>query len=392
MRSFSLSHLTGAQLDLGLETAARDTAGATASLLAHLAEFDLRRRYLPRFRSMFDYCVRHLRFSEDEACKRLDVARLARRFPAILPAIAERRLHMTAVLMLSPHLMHANGNELIAAACDRTKAEIQLLLAERFPRPDLPARLSEITPPALGQGATLGIGAQPAPERITIASLATDARSDTPQAASGTLGIEAQSAPERITSPGKGADSPPPPPRGCVAPLAPGRFGLQCTLAHETYEKLQYLKSLLSHQVPNGELTQVLDRAFDAAIRELERRKFAATDRPRPPKQQPGAGANPRHVPAAVKRAVWARDRGRCTFVSERGHRCEARDHLEFDHEVPVARGGRSTTGNLRLRCRVHNQYEAERAFGEEFMRRKREHSRDAGVARTATPDARLTG
>jgi hypothetical protein len=33
----------------------------------------------------------------------------------------------------------------------------------------------------------------------------------------------------------------------------------------------------------------------------------------------------------------------------------------------------------MRLRCRAHNQYEAERVFGAEFMRRKREKARMNG-------------
>ena len=113
--------------------------------------------------------------------------------------------------------------------------------------------------------------------------------------------------------------------------------------------------------------------ALKSLVRDLERRKFAATSRPR---QAPGrASDDPRHIPAAVKRAVWERDLGRCTFVSERGERCPAHSMLEFDHADPVARGGRSTVGNLRLRCRAHNQYAAERMFGAEFMKEKRERA-----------------
>ncbi|MFI5372539.1 MAG: HNH endonuclease, partial [Candidatus Eisenbacteria bacterium] len=67
---------------------------------------------------------------------------------------------------------------------------------------------------------------------------------------------------------------------------------------------------------------------------------------------------------------------GQCTFVAESGHRCEARTRLEFDHVHPVARGGDTTAANMRLRCRAHNQYAAERVFGKAFMRGKRENAR----------------
>ena len=72
---------------------------------------------------------------------------------------------------------------------------------------------------------------------------------------------------------------------------------------------------------------------------------------------------------------MWERDAGRCTFVSESGHRCEARTRLEFDHVEAVAQGGRATVQGLRLRCRAHNQLEAERAFGRDFMNTKGETS-----------------
>jgi hypothetical protein len=65
-----------------------------------------------------------------------------------------------------------------------------------------------------------------------------------------------------------------------------------------------------------------------------------------------------------VRQAVWARDGGRCAFVSTDGRRCADERFLEFHHVVPYARGGPSTADNIELRCRAHNGYEAERHFG----------------------------
>jgi 5-methylcytosine-specific restriction endonuclease McrA len=64
--------------------------------------------------------------------------------------------------------------------------------------------------------------------------------------------------------------------------------------------------------------------------------------------------------------------------------RCQERKGLEVDHIVPVARGGRTTADNLRLLCRAHNQYTAERSLGAEFMRQKRAVAINARRARTA--------
>jgi 5-methylcytosine-specific restriction endonuclease McrA len=77
---------------------------------------------------------------------------------------------------------------------------------------------------------------------------------------------------------------------------------------------------------------------------------------------------NARYIPAQVRRAVWDRDQGQCTFAGSNGKRCGSRVFLQFDHVEPVARGGRPTVDGVRLRCRAHNQYEAERVFGSGFM------------------------
>jgi hypothetical protein len=195
---------------------------------------------------------------------------------------------------------------------------------------------------------------------------------------------------------------------------------LRLNVHDSTYEKLRYAQSLLSHAVPNGDISEVLDRALDALITQLEKRKFGGGPRKRAPRENglgkggeyssgangsgasdvAGFNARGRYIPAHVRRAVWERDQGRCTFVSASGHRCDARRFLEFDHIQPIARGGAATVEGLRLRCRAHNQYEAERAFGKEFMEEKRREARlarngdradHAGVAveTSATAEAR---
>src|SRR5512143_1856435 len=149
MKGYSLSHLADHLLTRELFTLVTQDWAATARLVACLAEFDERKLYLPAgYPSMFAYCVRELHMSEDTASRRIAVARTTRRFPDLLPALAEGRLNMTAVQLLAPHLAHANVQELIAAATHRTKSEIELRLAERFPRPDVPTLVAVLGAPA----------------------------------------------------------------------------------------------------------------------------------------------------------------------------------------------------------------------------------------------------
>src|SRR2546428_7265561 len=117
MPAYSLSHLGDPELLRGLAAlVARDRA-TTASLLAHIAEFDTRRLYLPAaYPSTYAYCVHELHLSEDAAYKRIQAARVAREFPVIFEALADGRLHLTGVGMLAPYLTPENSEELLAVA------------------------------------------------------------------------------------------------------------------------------------------------------------------------------------------------------------------------------------------------------------------------------------
>ena len=117
MSAYSLSHLTDRDLLQRLARLVAQDRATTAALLAHLAEVDARKLYLPAaYPSMHEYCVHELRLSEEAAFKRIHAARTARRFPALFAAVADGRLHLSAVIMLAPHLTEATADELLAAA------------------------------------------------------------------------------------------------------------------------------------------------------------------------------------------------------------------------------------------------------------------------------------
>jgi hypothetical protein len=359
MTAYSLKHLANDVLLRELASVVSQDRSNTALMLAHLAEVDERRLYLPAsYPSMFLYCVHELHMSEDMAYKRIQAARAARRFPVILHALAEGQLHLTAVVLLAPFLKPDTAPALIAAATHRTKAQVELLLAERFPKPDMPTLIRAIAAP---QAAGLTAFSEFAPSTVPMASTGTNQL--VPEPVGPSTGLNTT---EHVIPLGT-----PPAPRPRIAPLSPGRFALQVTLAQSTYEKLRHAQSLLGHALPSAPVDQVIDRALDSLIAQLETRKFAKCARPRPQ----SAGTNTRYIPAAVRRAVFERDGGQCTYVGDGGKRCGERTRLEYDHVVPVARGGRSTVAGVRLRCRAHNQYTAECVYGSSFMSGRREAS-----------------
>ena len=110
MSQYVLSHLSDGALLSGLKKLVAQDCATTAELLAHLAEVDDRKLYLPAaYPSLYTYCVGELHLSEEVAFKRIHAARAARRFPAIFAAVAEGRLHLSAVVLLAPHLTRENA-------------------------------------------------------------------------------------------------------------------------------------------------------------------------------------------------------------------------------------------------------------------------------------------
>jgi hypothetical protein len=346
-----------------LEELLREERRLTASVLAHLGEVEARRLYLPAAcSSMHVYCVRVLGMSDDKAYKRIRAARVVRRFPVLAAAVAEGRLHLTAVVMLAPHLTDENAAELVAEASGKSKADIEILLAQRAPRADVPARLDRVAEQALlvVQGP---VGHEVVPGPVPVAPQV--AAKVAPQAAAGVAPQVAAKAAAQVAAK--------------VAPLSPERFALQLTIGEETRGKLLRAQALLRPQVPSGDLAEVLDRALDALIEKVEARKFGRVKKPRAAK----ASRSRRYVPREARREAVARDGARCAFVAEDGRRCEETGFLELDHVVPVAQGGDADDG-VRILCRSHNQYEAERILGRDAVA--------AGRAATAVAESRGGG
>ena len=397
----------------GLSTAKRER-GESAHLLAYIAEIDARGLFVTAgCSSMFAYCLKHYRLSEDAANARIQAARVARKYPFLFEALQDGRLHLTGVRLLAPHLTPENASELAAAATHRTMTEIQRMVAQRFPVDEPPKMTQTIR--AI-PSAKVGV---PVSRRIDPLFEGLNGKNGevTPSAAGGNLAAPpSASTPQAAPtlSPSSPASSPPPssgapglPP--VLAPPAPHhfvpeRYLLRFTVGRDTHDKLRYAQMLSSHSNPGGSIEPIMSEALDLWITHKEKQRFAATTRPRPrfkaanvrdphtataksssPNQsgaQPPPSAPPklpprhRYIPAEVRRQVWERDQGRCTFVSPSGERCESTEFVEYDHVVPLSQGGQSTLEGLRLMCRAHNQFEADLALGAEFMNAKREQAR----------------
>jgi len=226
---------------------------ASVELVAHLAVLDTRPAlYAARsYGSLFGYCTKVLRLSEDAACNRIEAARACRSVPVILDHLASGAMSLTSVRLLRRHLTPENHGK-------------------------------------------------------------------------------------------------------------------------ESHDKLRRLQALLRREIPDGDPAAIFDRALTLLLAKVERTKLGAAAKPRPPRPiRPGTDKEgwrrvpaSRYVPGDVKRGVWRRDEGQCGFVAHDGQRCTERTFLEFHHIQPYAQGGPATVENISLRCRRHNQYEADLVFG----------------------------
>jgi hypothetical protein len=332
----TIARLTDDELAAQVKTLAARERDASAHMIAHLAEMDSRDIHLRAgYPQLYDYRLKVLHLSGWEAANRIDVARIARRFPVIFDMLEEGSIHLTGVKLLAPHLTADNHRKVLESARWKTKLAIGEIVARLHPLPDVPTLV------------------MPIPEFAVVPQPPAAPSSDPPPS----------EPPAPAAAPEVPPAAPSPPARPAVlTPLSPQRYKLQVTISGDTLEKLGRAKDMLGHVVPRGDDDAVLNRALTVLLDKLAREKYARTDNPRPGRPR---GPRARQPPAAVKRVVWERDGGRCKYISPDGHRCEETRRIEYHHLDPwVLAGDTDSPDAYELRCQRHNDYEGRLYFG----------------------------
>lgn len=313
---WSLAAVPDARLEQDLTELLNEGTRTEVWVVAHLAEIEVRGLHLRLgYESMFQYCLEYVRLGDFEAFLRLNAARLARAYPIIFDLLERQQLHLTALRLLRHYLTAANHRELLAAACNKSKRQIELLLVQWFPRADVPERLRrlpQLEPLAPGRyrlEVTIG---ETAKEQL---ELARDLMSHSNPNGEWAAVIERAA-------------------QALVDQLRQRRFG-------ERKRGASRPRSNVEH---SSEGAKEPDRANEGATK---------------------AGAG-RAIGRPVKRAVVARDGLRCTFVGRDGRRCTARAFLQLDHVKPYACGGSNDAENVRVLCGAHNRLLAADMFGPE--------------------------
>src|ERR1700694_4633382 len=299
--------ISARDIDRRLTDLVRSERHLVVQFVVELAGFAKRELYRELgYTSLFYYCVRQLGLSKSSAFRRSEVARLIGKFPAIADLLAAGRLSIRALVELREVLTDENHAEVLARAQGMSQEEAQIVAVEYKPRP-IP--------------------------RDVVRALPMQAH---PPAASPVVPAGPVVPTETKTHP---------PPSEVVRPLTPDLRRLNVTVSAEFMAELVQVRAALSHKCPEGEFEQVVREAFKLVL-ERDRKRKALTDRPRPQPETPGE--NDRYVPAAVRRAVWERDQGRCTWPMGDGELCGSTHRLEFDHNLEVALGGKPVTENIR--------------------------------------------
>ncbi len=375
-----------------------------ADLVAHIGEVEKRRLFARQaFPSMFAYCTQALHLSEAEAYRRITVARAARRYGGLLDMLRDGRMHLTGMALILRVLKSENYRSVLERATHRSKREIQELVAELSPRPDVSAVIRKLPRKRVVQ-ASPGAQLPGSMSGSELLSGTVDHRPDgavsqlVPETVSGQaagLGSSIEGRLEGQTRPGAGPElfpeaversgtdagmtAPRPTPQtrpATVEPLSPARYKVQFTASQELRDKLERLTALMRSEVPDGDLAAIIDRAVSEKLQRLEARRFGKTHARRKALADTVINPGSRNVPAALRRAVHERDESRCAFVDAQGRRCTEQHRLEFHHDFPFGKGGDLSLVNIKLLCEQHNRYLAEVDYGEATVRAKVDESR----------------
>jgi hypothetical protein len=383
-----LRHLSNKKLLSNLENLNQRERKLKILVLLYLSEIDSRQLYLPMgYSSLFDFCTMHLGYTRATAVRRIRAARTTARYPEALNMLRSGEINITTLSMISDVLDSENHEKLLDSIENKSTRQVEMLVSRHRPVPVI----RDIVRPVC------------VTRRVAIAPEVSGSDSSAESNHADPDAEKSRKSNKISSSAGTNALS-----RGRV--VLEQRLKLGFSVSPEFMAKYNKIKSLLSNKHPEGInfetlfehlMNEYLERHDPERkrARKLKRgrgakhesKKSPAGKTKKPRKQGKtssgdGAGGNScsgrncgkrninqrsRHISPAVRDRVYARDKGRCSFIGSNGKRCDATWDLEIDHIVPFARGGDNSPGNLRLLCRTHNIHQAERAYGKDFMKNR---------------------
>jgi hypothetical protein len=283
----------------------------TTKILWHLHEIQCRRLYAEKgYGSLFEYAVQSLGYSDAAAGRRIAAMRLLVEVPEIEPALEKGKVSLSTLSTIQHFIQRKEE-----PVSREEKKELVFALQGKSRR-ECEKELARLDP----------VAAMPVEK-------------------------------ERV--------------------LSPTQTEIRFVADDSLIEKLKAIRELDAHVQKDPTYLELFHRMADLVLNELDPRakkpappaepevssqKVAITQTTREPSKT-------RYIPESLKREVWKRDQGLCTYQSPDGKRCKSRFALQIDHKIPLAWDGKTELANLQLLCRTHNQFKAIQQFGEEKMR-----------------------
>ena len=108
----------------------------------------------------------------------------------------------------------------------------------------------------------------------------------------------------------------------------------------------------LSDAYNDEEIKLLIIDFYDKERRRFERlkNKFVTSNEEREELKRP-------RIPEDIRIKIWQRDEGKCA-------RCGSRERLEYDHIVPISKGGSNTLRNIELLCEECNRKKSNKIGG----------------------------
>jgi 5-methylcytosine-specific restriction endonuclease McrA len=321
----------------------RNEQEGLAEFLVALAEFDRERLWLQLgHASLFSYLHHELQLSNAAAHYRKVAAGLIQKFPEVVEPLRKGKLCLTSVADLARVMTPENRAEILPRFFYRSKREARELAVEIRPAEVIPQRdVITTIPGSSAHGSSLF---RPGETEMTHSLRA---------------GPEPSGAAQVATSPVSTAALQ----SFVTEPLTLELCRIHITVKKRFVAKLDSARDGQSHAQPEATAGEVLETALDLLLERQARRRSEVRN-----PQASTRPSGPNRVPAAVRRAVWKRDQGKCAWPLDSGGVCGSTRRVELDHVVPRGLGGPSTVDNCRLLCRVHNDLAARLVYGNAQM------------------------
>ena len=272
---------------------------------------------------------------------RLQVANCCRKFPELLDEICAGTIGLSAAALLAPHLTGENKSVLIAASRNKSKRQVEEMLADLNPKepqkPGIRAYPSANPAPTLIPASTPVLSFEPVATNFSVPTAAELVATTTPPAE-----VKPQ-----------------------IIPLGNQRYDLKFSFDAAQKAKLERLGELLGIAAYGPHLAALVERALDIALKAKD------------PQQQTVKSAATqdnlsRHISMALKKETLERSGYCCEHVSSDGVRCRERSKLQFDHKNPLVWGGTTCSANLQILCVGHHKLKTEIQQGRWIVRKNK--------------------